>query len=149
MTLRDKALVSGIGETRYVRAPGSGRTPIALQMEAALAAIADAGLTPKDIDGISVLPTFFGATPKRAHAYLYWESHEKGYLQAVREGDWKAVKLDTDKPLELYNLATDPAETQDVAKANPDVVKRLAAHMKTAADPWSPPKERSPFLKKK
>ena len=52
MTLKDKALVSGIGETRYVRAPGSGKTPIALQMEAALAAIADAGLTPKDIDGI-------------------------------------------------------------------------------------------------
>ena len=52
MTLKDKALVSGIGETRYVRAPGSGKTPIALQMEAALAAIADAGLRPKDIDGI-------------------------------------------------------------------------------------------------
>lgn len=104
---------------------------------------------PKDIDGISVLPTFFGATPKRAHGYLYWESHEKGYLQAVREGDWKAVKLDTDKPLELYELATDPAETQDVAKANPDVVKRLAAHMKTAADPWTQPEERSPFTRQK
>src|SRR4051812_5364595 len=52
MTLRDKVVVSGVGETRYVRAPGSGRTPIALQMEAALAAIADAGLSPKEIDGI-------------------------------------------------------------------------------------------------
>ena len=104
---------------------------------------------PKDIDGISVLPTFFGATPKRTHAYLYWESHEKGYLQAVREGDWKGVKLDADKPLELYDLANDPAETQDVATANPDVVKRLESHMKAAADPWSQPQERSPFLKKK
>ena len=104
---------------------------------------------PKDVDGISVLPTFFGATPKRTHAYLYWESHEKGYLQAVREGDWKGVKLDADKPLELYDLANDPAETQDVATANPDVVKRLESHMKAAADPWSQPQERSPFLKKK
>jgi acetyl-CoA acetyltransferase len=52
MTLRDKVVVSGVGETRYVRAPGSGKTPIALQMEAALVAIADAGLSPRDIDGI-------------------------------------------------------------------------------------------------
>jgi len=52
MTLRDKVVVSGVGETRYVQAPGSGKTPIALQMEAALAAVADAGLSPRDIDGI-------------------------------------------------------------------------------------------------
>lgn len=49
--LIDKAIVSGLGETRYVRAPGSGKTPIALQMEAALAAIADAGLRPDEVDG--------------------------------------------------------------------------------------------------
>ncbi|MEJ7931399.1 thiolase family protein [Ramlibacter sp. AN1015] len=52
MNLRDKAVVSGVGETRYVRAPGSGKTPISLQLEAALAAIADAGLKPTDIDGL-------------------------------------------------------------------------------------------------
>ena len=49
-TLRDKAAVTGIGETVYSR--GSGTTPLALQLEASLAAIADAGLTPKDIDGV-------------------------------------------------------------------------------------------------
>src|SRR3990172_3685264 len=48
--LRDKAAVTGIGETRYTR--GSGRSVMALGMEASLAAIADAGLTSKDIDGI-------------------------------------------------------------------------------------------------
>jgi acetyl-CoA acetyltransferase len=52
MSLRDKAVISGIGETRYVRAPGSDKTPVRLQMEAALAAIADAGLSPRDIDGL-------------------------------------------------------------------------------------------------
>lgn len=52
MTLKDKTVLSGIGETRYVRAPGSGKSPIALQMEAALAAITDAGLRPTEIDGI-------------------------------------------------------------------------------------------------
>jgi acetyl-CoA acetyltransferase len=50
MTLRDKTAVTGIGETAYSR--NSGKSVVALQMEASLAAVADAGLTPKDIDGI-------------------------------------------------------------------------------------------------
>ncbi len=50
MTLCDQACVSGIGETAYLR--GSTRTAFELQLEASLAAIADAGLMPRDIDGI-------------------------------------------------------------------------------------------------
>lgn len=52
MSLKDKAAVTGVGETVYCRAPGSGKTPITLQLEAALNAVKDAGLSPKDIDGI-------------------------------------------------------------------------------------------------
>ena len=50
MSLCDKACVTGIGETQYMR--GSSKTAFELQLEASLKAIADAGLTPKDIDGI-------------------------------------------------------------------------------------------------
>jgi len=50
MSLRDKACVTGVGETAYVR--HSSRTPFEMQIESSLKAIADAGLTPKDIDGI-------------------------------------------------------------------------------------------------
>ena len=50
MTLRDKSCVSGIGETAYVR--GSTRTAFELQIESSLKAIADAGLTPREIDGV-------------------------------------------------------------------------------------------------
>ena len=50
MTLRDKACVTGIGETAYLR--GSTKNAFELQIESSLKAIADAGLTPKDIDGI-------------------------------------------------------------------------------------------------
>ncbi len=50
MSLRDQGAITGIGETAYVR--GSSRSAFELQIEASLAAIADAGLTPKDIDGI-------------------------------------------------------------------------------------------------
>ena len=54
--LRDKAAVSGIGETAYTR--GTPKSGLALQLEASLAAIADAGLSPRDIDG--VVPYFPG-----------------------------------------------------------------------------------------
>ena len=50
MSLREKAAITGIGETAYVR--GSGKSAFQLQVEASLAAIEDAGLTPKDIDGV-------------------------------------------------------------------------------------------------
>jgi acetyl-CoA acetyltransferase len=50
MSLREKGAITGIGETAYSR--NSGKSVVALQMEASLAAIADAGLTPKEIDGI-------------------------------------------------------------------------------------------------
>ena len=50
MSLQEKAAITGIGETEYVR--GSGKTPLAMQMEAALMACRDAGISPKEIDGI-------------------------------------------------------------------------------------------------
>jgi acetyl-CoA acetyltransferase len=50
MSLRDRAAVTGVGETAYTR--GSGRSGLALSLEASLAAIADAGLSPRDIDGV-------------------------------------------------------------------------------------------------
>lgn len=49
-TLFERCAISGIGETAYVRR--SGKSETALQMEASLKAIADAGLSPKDIDGV-------------------------------------------------------------------------------------------------
>jgi acetyl-CoA acetyltransferase len=50
LTLRDKACVSGIGETVYMR--GSTKTAFELQIESSLKAISDAGLSPRDIDGV-------------------------------------------------------------------------------------------------
>ncbi len=48
--LRDKYCIVGVGETDYSR--GSGRSTRALAVEAILNAVADAGLTTKDIDGM-------------------------------------------------------------------------------------------------
>jgi acetyl-CoA acetyltransferase len=54
--LYEKAAVTGIGETAYVR--GTDRSALSLQFEACLKAIDDAGLKPTDIDG--VLPYYAG-----------------------------------------------------------------------------------------
>jgi arylsulfatase A-like enzyme len=87
---------------------------------------------PAGIDGISFLPTLLGKAQTNQHAFLYWEFHEHGFQQAARMGNWKAVRLKADAPLELYDLKTDPAETNNVAPANPEVVARMENYLKTA-----------------
>lgn len=83
---------------------------------------------PKNTDGISFLPTLMGKKQK-AHDNLYWEFNEQGGKQAVIKGDWKLVKLDLFKPektrIELYNLASDPAEKKDISKEYPRVLAEL------------------------
>lgn len=60
MTLANKACVSGIGETAYVRK--ATKSVFGLQMEAALKAIADAGISPREIDGVIPIGVVSGIT---------------------------------------------------------------------------------------
>jgi len=92
---------------------------------------------PEGIDGISMVPTLLGKPSKQQeHKFLYWEFHERGGKQAVRMGDWKAVRLNVHKdpkgPLELYNLTNDIGEQQNVAAEYHDVIARIEAYLKTA-----------------
>jgi arylsulfatase A-like enzyme len=70
------------------------------------------------------------------HDYLYWEFGERGGAQAIREGNFKAVRVNVKRnpeaPIELYDLNRDPGETTDISAQNPDVVKRMAALFKEA-----------------
>lgn len=91
------------------------------------------------IDGISMLPTFLGQSQTNQHDFLYWEFHERGFQQAARMGDWKAVRPQAGKPLELYDLKTDLGENHDVADKNPDIVEKMEAYLKIArseSDKW-------------
>ena len=92
------------------------------------AAIAGAK-TPATIDGISMLPVLLG---RRApdHEFLYWEFHEGGYAQAVRMGRWKAVRHGVNGAIELYDLQTDPKETNNLAAKQPALIKRIEEIMK-------------------
>jgi arylsulfatase A-like enzyme len=95
---------------------------------------------PKNIDGISFLPELLGNYKNQVeHAYLYWEFHEKGGRQAIRMGDWKAVKynvLETpNKPMKLYNLFNDIGEKNNVANKFPEVVKQIESLFQEARTP--------------
>lgn len=101
-----------------------------------LGAIADVPV-PEDVDGISMLPTLLGNYDEQVqHGYLYWEFHERGGKQAVRKGDWKAVRLgvtkDRNAPIELYDLSDDLGEVNDVAQAHPDIVAEMSRLMREA-----------------
>jgi arylsulfatase A-like enzyme len=86
---------------------------------------------PSDIDGISMLPALLGK-PQRQHEYLYWEFHERGFRQAIRMGDWKGVRLAKGAKIELYDLAKDLGEQDNIAGEHPDVVQKVEHLMQTA-----------------
>ena len=49
-SLRDRAAIVGIGQTAYSK--GLGRSEFDMAVEAILAACADAGIAPREIDGV-------------------------------------------------------------------------------------------------
>jgi len=108
---------------------------------------------PEGLDSISIVPEITGRpADQRRHEQLYFEFYERGGAQAVRQGDWKAVRAPMHTgPIELYNLADDLGEARDVAAEHPEIVKDLQARMEAAHRPhpnWKPggaaPRMKSP-----
>jgi arylsulfatase A len=88
-----------------------------------------AGYTP---DGLSLV-SFLKGGPAPQRESFYWELHEGGMKQAVRFGNWKALRLGGVKgTLELYDLATDQAEQVNLADKHPEKVKQAEQLMEAA-----------------
>jgi uncharacterized sulfatase len=89
--------------------------------------------TPAGLDSISLLPTLLGKGKQLQHRYLYFEFYEQGGRQSVRFGNWKAIRqpMLTGK-VQLYDLAKDLGETNDLAAAYPDIVKQAVAYLEEA-----------------
>jgi arylsulfatase A-like enzyme len=80
--------------------------------------------TPAETNSVSYLPTLLGQVDEQRqvpYVYYKWHGH------AVRVGDWKLVLTNRNKTVELYNLAEDIGETQNLAEAMPEKVSELAA----------------------
>ncbi|MBI1302834.1 MAG: sulfatase-like hydrolase/transferase [Phycisphaera sp.] len=101
-------------------------------LRATFGAFADAPAPPSDGRDLSALLLDGDPLPTRA---LYWPFPGYGGQEAVREGDWKIVRTGLrqrkspaaeNEGWQLFNLATDPNETTDVAAAHPEIVSRLA-----------------------
>jgi arylsulfatase A-like enzyme len=87
-------------------------------------------------DGKSFVSLLRGRkAPKRD--YFYWELHEGKPIQAVRFGNWKAVKNGPDAAIELYDLGKDPGERTNLASQRPQEHAKAEMLLKTArvADP--------------
>ncbi len=80
-------------------------------------------------DGVSILPSLLKPSIQIKRRYLYWELHESGGKQAIRMGDWKAIKLQVSElqnsPIELYKLNEDRSESNNVASKFPAVVQQM------------------------
>ena len=92
--------------------------------------------TPADVDGISILPELTGdkeaGRAQKQHEFLYWEINNS---IAIRQDTWRAVRPKANTAWELYDLATDPGESKDLAKMNPDVLAKLTALAEKAHEP--------------
>ncbi|UUO04313.1 hypothetical protein M4951_13010 [Blastopirellula sp. J2-11] len=90
-------------------------------------------------DGISFLPALV-ENRTMEHPSLYWEFHERGFSQAARIGDWKAVRTAADKPLEIFDLSQDISEADNVAADQPELVRKFANYLESArtqSDIWT------------
>lgn len=90
--------------------------------------------TPDNLDGISYLPTLKGIESQMEHDYLYWEFHENNGRQAIRKGDWKAVRYNVhnDGEIELYNIEDDMSEKYNLAEKYPEMVAEFDSLMKVS-----------------
>ena len=95
---------------------------------------------PKQLDGLSFLPTLLGnTTAQKQHPHLYWEFYEQNGKIAVRFGKWKGIRLNAiqkpDGPIEVYDLESDLGETMNIADKHPEIVAKFKEIFREAHTP--------------
>ena len=108
-----------------------------IQLDLTATALAAAGAsTAPPIEGVNLLPFLTGEKKGAPHESLYWRF---GGQMAIRSGDWKLVRYDSNadtmtggkaQPVteaRLYRLSDDIGESKDLAAEMPDKLKELQA----------------------
>lgn len=97
----------------------------------------EAELLPKNLDGIDLSPQLLTGSPLRPREHLYWEYAAGGGWQAVRLGEFKAVRRNAKSapngPIEIYHLTTDPSEKTNIAAQHPAIANRASEIMASRA----------------
>jgi arylsulfatase A-like enzyme len=102
------------------------------------------------LDGVNLLPYLTGDNQDRPHQTLFWRIDG---MWAVRHGDMKLVhgEANTDPP-ELFDLAADVGEKNNLASQQPEKVRQLQAlwdGWNAQLAPPSPPKDKTARKDKK
>lgn len=97
--------------------------------------------TDKPMDGVNLIPFLTGKSSERPHQTLFWTYGESW---AVRDGDFKLVLNRGNKgEPELFDLASDISEKNDLADSQPTDVARL----QSLVDVWRTLHKPSPWGK--
>lgn len=135
--------------------PGTYDQPvIALDfLPTSLAAAESAEVTPKNVDGVNLLPFLSGEKAGAPHEMLFWRTGGPGGNNAVRRGNLKLVRIGKEAP-HLFDLGTDIGESKDLAAEKPEVVQELVAAIAewergTIAPVFESPREGKPTPGKK
>jgi len=80
--------------------------------------------TPKQVDGVDLIPYLTGENDGRPHETLFWR---QGKRYGLRHGDWKLLQMRGRAKWELYDLSKDMSETTDLAKEHPERLGELIA----------------------
>jgi arylsulfatase A-like enzyme len=96
-----------------------------------LAALAGASTAKcKPLDGVNVWDTIAEGKPSPRTEFIY---NVEPFRGGMRQGDWKLIwRTVLPSSVELYNLAEDPYEKNNVAAAHPDRVAAMQARLETA-----------------
>ncbi len=80
------------------------------------------------LDGVSLKPLLCGqgALPRDTLYWHYPHYHTLPPHSAVRCGDWKLIRHLEDRVIELFNLAEDSGESQNLAAQFPEKAKQMA-----------------------
>jgi arylsulfatase A-like enzyme len=97
-----------------------------------LAALAGASTAKcKPLDGVNVWNTIAQGDPSPRSEFVY---NVEPFRGGARQGDWKLIwHASLPSSVDLYNLAEDPYEKNNVATAHPDKVAALQARLEAVA----------------
>ena len=141
-----------------VTKPGSSTRHLAESVDLFPTLAALAGLPapkgPQPIDGISLLPVMTNPDARvRDHAYHAYPKQKIGRAirtERYRLVEWKSPGAGNDTAeYELYDYATDPRETKNLAAENPDVVAKMRAILANYPEPSARESKAKSAVKKK